>query len=151
VLENRVDVCEGVQMTSTQEPQDYIDEMARKRGYVLDYHKVMAKHDFDVLQAANGLVDAAYLAQRTLDRRTKELIFIVSLTVMRASKGHIQSHIKVALELGLSPREILEAIEISLPEAGVVAFQTGFEAWREVVGADGLEPSVEVFDGGAGA
>jgi len=138
-------------MTSTQEPQDYIDEMARKRGYVLDYHKVMAKHDFDVLQAANGLVDAAYLAQRTLDRRTKELIFIVSLTVMRASKGHIQSHIKVALELGLSPREILEAIEISLPEAGVVAFQTGFEAWREVVGADGLEPSVEVFDGGAGA
>jgi len=138
-------------MTSTQEPQDYIDEMARKRGYVLDYHKVMAKHDFDVLRAANGLVDAAYLAQRTLDRRTKELIFIVSLTVMRASKGHIQSHIKVALELGLSPREILEAIEISLPEAGVVAFQTGFEAWREVVGADGLEPSVEVFDGGAGA
>lgn len=138
-------------MTSTQEPQDYIDEMARKRGYVLDYHKVMAKHDFDVLRAANGLVDAAYLAQRTLDRRTKELIFIVSLTVMRASKGHIQSHIKVALELGLSAREILEAIEISLPEAGVVAFQTGFEAWREVVGADGLEPSVEVFDGGAGA
>jgi 4-carboxymuconolactone decarboxylase len=136
---------------TTQEPQDYIDEMARQRGYVLDYHKVMAKHDFDVLRAANGLVDAAYLAQRTLDRRTKELIFIVSLTVMRASKGHIQSHIKVALELGLSAREILEAIEISLPEAGVVAFQTGFEAWREVVGADGLEPTIEVFDGGAGA
>lgn len=136
---------------TTQEPQDYIDEMARQRGYVLEYHKVMAKHDFDVLRAANGLVDAAYLAQRTLDRRTKELIFIVSLTVMRASKGHIQSHIKVALELGLSAREILEAIEISLPEAGVVAFQTGFEAWREVVGADGLEPTIEVFDGGAGA
>ena len=136
---------------TTQEPQDYIDEMARQRGYVLEYHKVMAKHDFDVLRAANGLVDAAYLAQRTLDRRTKELIFIVSLTVMRASKGHIQSHIKVALELGLSAREILEAIEISLPEAGVVAFQTGFEAWRKVVGADGLEPTIEVFDGGAGA
>ncbi|TYB49829.1 carboxymuconolactone decarboxylase family protein [Actinomadura chibensis] len=125
--------------------------MARSRGYVLEYHKVMAKQDFDVLRAANGLVAAAYLDQRTLDRRTKELIFIVSLTVMRASRGHIQSHIKVALDLGLTPREILEAIEISLPEAGVVAFQAGFEAWREVVGAEGLEPTVDAFQGGAGA
>ncbi|WP_218010305.1 carboxymuconolactone decarboxylase family protein [Actinomadura chibensis] len=138
-------------MTSVQDPQLYIDDMARSRGYVLEYHKVMAKQDFDVLRAANGLVAAAYLDQRTLDRRTKELIFIVSLTVMRASRGHIQSHIKVALDLGLTPREILEAIEISLPEAGVVAFQAGFEAWREVVGAEGLEPTVDAFQGGAGA
>ncbi|GAA1666289.1 hypothetical protein MMUR_03210 [Mycolicibacterium murale] len=132
-------------------PQEYIDNMAATRGYVLDYHKVMAQHDFAVLQAANGMVNAAYLDQRTLDRRTKELIFIVSLTVMRASKGHIQSHIRVALDLGLSPREILEAIEISLPEAGIVAFQAGLEAWREVVGAEGLEPSVAVHAGGSGA
>lgn len=133
----------------TDEAQNYIDEMARSRGYVLKYHKVMAKHDFDVLKAANGLVDAAYLKERALDRRTKELIFIVSLTVMRASKGHIQSHIRVALDIGVSPREILEAIEIALPEAGVVAFQVGFEAWAEVVGAEGLEPSVRVHDGGS--
>lgn len=138
-------------MADENEKQQYIDEMARKRGYVLDYHKVMARHDYDVLQAANGLVDAAYLAPRLLDRKTKELIFIVSLTVMRASKGHIQSHIRVALELGLSSQEILEAIEISLPEAGIVAFQGGLEAWREVVGAEGLEPSVAVFEGGGGS
>ncbi|UTX54647.1 carboxymuconolactone decarboxylase family protein [Leucobacter aridicollis] len=125
--------------------------MARKRGYVLDYHKVMAKHDFEVLQAANGLVSAAYLDQRSLDRKTKELIFIVSLTVMRAAKGHIQSHIRVALDLGVTPQEILEAIEISLPEAGIVAFQAGFDAWREVVGADGIEPTVAVHEGGSGA
>ncbi|GAA4415273.1 carboxymuconolactone decarboxylase family protein [Georgenia halophila] len=131
--------------------QQYIDDMATSRGYVLDYHKVMAKHDFEVLQAANGVVSAAYLNQRTLDKKTKELIFIVSLTVMRASKGHIQSHIRVALDLGLTPQEILEAIEISLPEAGIVAFQAGVEAWREVVDADQLEPTVTVHEGGAGA
>ena len=136
---------------NTANAQEYVDDMARKRGYVLDYHKVMAKQDFDVLKAANGLVSAAYLNQRTLDRKTKELIFIVSLTVMRASKGHIQSHIRVALDLGLTPTEILEAIEISLPDAGVVAFQAGFEAWCEVVGADGLEPTVSVHEGGSGA
>ena len=123
--------------------QAYIDDMVAKRGYVLDYHKVMAKQDWDVLVAANQLVDAAYLKPRLLDRKTKELLFILSLVVMRASKTHIQSHIKVALEVGASPQEILEAIEISLPEAGVVVFQHGFEAWKEYVGADGIEPTVD--------
>ena len=138
-------------MATEEERQAYVDGMTRERGYVLDYHKVMARQDFEVLEAANGLVDAAYLKQRTLDRGTKELIFIVSLTVMRASKGHIKSHIQVALDLGISKEEILEAIEISLPEAGVVAFQTGFDAWREVTGAEGIEPSVEAFEGGSGS
>jgi len=115
--------------------------MARTRGYVLDYHKVMASHDYEVLQAANDLVGAVYLRQRTLDRRTKELLFILSLTVMRASKDHIVSHVRVALDLGAEPEEILEAIEIALPEAGVVAFQWGLEAWAEAVNASRLEPS----------
>ena len=124
--------------------------MAEKRGYVLDYHKVMAEQDFEVLQAANDLIEAAYLKERRLDRKTKELLFIVSLTVMRASKSHLQSHIRVALDLGLSKEEILEAIEITLPEAGVVVFQEGFEAWREVTGAEGIEPTVEAHGVGSG-
>jgi 4-carboxymuconolactone decarboxylase len=137
-------------VATQEEKQSYVDDIARKRGYVLEFHKVMAKHDFDALQATNNLVEAAYLKERRLDRRTKELIFIVSLTVMQASKGHIASHIRVALDLGLSKEKILEAMEIAIPEAGIVAFQTGFEAWREVTGADGIEPTVEVFEGGSG-
>lgn len=135
---------------SHQDAQEYINDLAQKRGYVLEYHKIMAKNDFRVLQAANHVVSAAYLDQRLLDRKTKELIFIVSLTVMRASKGHIQSHIRVALDLGVSAQEILEAIEIALPEAGIVAFQAGVDAWREVVGAEGIEPQVSVHEGGSG-
>jgi 4-carboxymuconolactone decarboxylase len=125
------------------EKQAYLDEMVRKRGYVLDYQKALINHDLDLMKASNELVEAAYLKQRRLDRKIKELIFITSLTVMRASRHHIQSHIRVALDLGLSKEEILEAIEIALPEAGVVAFQEGFEAWKEVVGADVLEPSAK--------
>ena len=137
-------------MATEAEAQAYIDEMARQRGYVLDYHKVMARQDFDVLRAANGLIDAVYLKERRLDRRTKELLFIATLTVMRAGKGHIQSHIRVALDLGVTGEEILEAIELALPAAGVVAFQAGFDAWREIVGAAGLEPTVAVHQGGTG-
>jgi 4-carboxymuconolactone decarboxylase len=137
-------------MSTEEEKLAYLNAMVAERSYVLDYHKAMAEADFDVLVAANELVDAAYLKQRRLDRRTKELLFIVSLVVMRASKGHIQSHIRVALDLGVSPEEILETIEIALPEAGVVAFQAGFEAWREIVGVKGLEPTVVAHEGGTG-
>lgn len=121
--------------------QRYLDDMVARRGYVLDYHKVMAANDLPVLQAADNLVRAAYLAKRTLGRDVKELLFILSLTVLRADKAHIKSHIRVALDIGVTPQEILEAIEIALPEAGVVAFQHGFDAWREVVDAPRLEPS----------
>src|SRR5919106_3653499 len=137
-------------MATQEEKQAYVDQMAEKRGYVLDYHKVMTEYDFDVLQAANGLIEAAYLKERKLDRKTKELLFIVSLTVMRASKGHIQSHIRVALDLGLSKEEILEAIEITLPEAGGVVFQEGFEGWGGGTGGEGSRPTVGAHEGGSG-
>src|SRR5215216_7653393 len=138
-------------MASQEEKQAYINEMVQQRGYVLDYHKIAVQQDFEFTKRTNELIEEAYLKPRRLDRKTKELIFIVSLTVMRASKKHIQSHIRVALDHGATKEEILEAIEISFPEAGAVAFQTGFDAWREVVDAEGIEPTVEAHEGGSGA
>lgn len=130
----------------TDEALEYVNNIARTRGYVLPYHKLMAAADIDVLKAANGLVAAAYTDARQLSKATKELIFITSLTVMRASPEHIATHIQVALDLGVSPEEILEAIEITLPEAGVVTFQHGFSVWANVVGAKGVEPTVPTHD-----
>jgi 4-carboxymuconolactone decarboxylase len=137
-------------MATQEEKQAYIDEMVRERGYVLDYHKGLAQQDFDVLKKGNELIYEAYLKQRRLDRKTKELIFIVSLAAMRSSKEHIQSHIRVALDLGVSKEEILEAVELLFPEAGVVVFQEGFNAWQEVVEAEGIEPTAMVHEGGSG-
>ena len=122
-------------------PQAYIDDMVRRRGYVLDYPKIMAQADYPVLKATNDLVGAAYLQERLLDRRTKELLFVLSLTVLRAPLPQIRSHIEVALSLGVSAQELLETIEIALPEAGVVAFQHGLEAWTSVVDPPRLEPT----------
>jgi 4-carboxymuconolactone decarboxylase len=137
-------------MTTQDDRQAYIDDMVRRRGYVLSYHKGMAAADFNVLKATDALVHAVYTAPRLLDRKTKELLFCATLTAMRASKGHLQSHIRAAIEHGATAEEVLEAIEITLPEAGVVTFQAGFEAWREVVGLQGIEPRVQAFEGGDG-
>ena len=137
-------------MPTDAERRAYLDEMVRQRGYVLDFHKGLTQVDFDVMVAFNQLLERTYLQERHLDRKTKELIFCNSLTVIRASQGQIQSHITAALDAGATPEEVLEAIELALPEAGVVAFMVGFQAWRTVVGVAGIEPSVTAFEGGSG-
>ncbi len=128
-------------MTERDERREYLNELVEKRGYALDYHKVLAEQDFDALKAFNGLIETVYLNERLLDRKTKELLFVLSLTVMRSEKAHIKSHIQAALTAGATEGEILEALELALPEAGIVAFQHGFDAWKEVTGATGIEPT----------
>ncbi|RYE41073.1 MAG: carboxymuconolactone decarboxylase family protein [Hyphomicrobiales bacterium] len=130
----------------TPDAQDYVDHIAKQRGFVLPYHKWMARADLKVLNAANALATATVLEQRLLDAKTKELLFILSLTVLRADPDHIATHIRRGLALGLDSQEILEAIELALPEAGVVAFQHGFQVWAEVVGLVGIEPSAAALE-----
>jgi len=75
----------------------YLDEMVLRRGYALPYHKATAEADLPVLKAADNLAAAAYLSQRTLGRGTMELLFILSLTVLKAERHHIASRIRTAL------------------------------------------------------
>src|SRR5690606_11658309 len=89
-----------------EEAQANIDDAVKSRGYVLEYHKILAASDFPILEAANHVVNAAYLEQRTLSRASKELLFVLSLTVLRAPKPQLRAHIRVALDLGVSPKEL---------------------------------------------
>jgi len=123
------------------EKQTFVDKMYRDRGYILDFHKVMVAEDFDYLKAYNQLIEAGYTKQRTLDAKTKEIAYMVILTALKASVDHIKAHIKLALDYGATKQELLEALEICVPAAGVPAFMIGFEAWKQVVSPDRVEPS----------
>ena len=135
-------------MSTSEEGQAYLDHMVEQRGYVLETHKQMAKHDLEVLKTFNNMAEAVYLSERRLDARTKELLFVLSMVCMKLPSRLIENHIKLALEAGCTKEEILEAIEISLLEAGLPTFQHGLAAWAKVVGAEGLEPSSPTYEGG---
>lgn len=81
----------------TKEQQTYIDQMYRDRGFSHDFHQVLAAEDFDFLKAYDNLIRAAYVNQRSLDEKTKELLYIVAVTAMKGSVEHIKIHIKLAL------------------------------------------------------
>jgi 4-carboxymuconolactone decarboxylase len=134
-----------------QEKQAYLDQLVKDRGYVLDYHKVLVKHDFNAMISINQLLETVYLEQRLLDRRTKELLSIFGLVLGRAARGQIQSHMKVAVEHGVSAEELLELVELVLPMAGFATFQIGFSAWCDFFKVEGMEPTVDSFEGGSPA
>jgi 4-carboxymuconolactone decarboxylase len=106
-------------------------EIEAKRGYVHDYHRVLAEADPAFLRAYEGFLSAAYTDERTLGRLEKELVFLGVLTGLGANKQHIAAHMRVARELGMSTQGILEVLELCLPPAGVPKFMNAFEAWTE--------------------
>jgi 4-carboxymuconolactone decarboxylase len=114
-------------------------EIEAKRGYVHEYHRILADADPHFLRAYEGFLAAAYTDERSLGRLQKELVFIGVLTGLGADKDHIAAHMRVASELGMSPRELLEALELCLPPSGVPKFMNAFNAWKDTFpdGADG--------------
>jgi 4-carboxymuconolactone decarboxylase len=112
------------------EKQAFIDKMYRERGYLLDFHKVLVAEDFTLLKAYDRFIEAA-----------KELLYTTILTAARASVDQIKLHVRLALEAGASKKEILEALEMCIPAAGVPVFMVGFEAWKQVVSPERVEPS----------
>ncbi|MFH1031307.1 MAG: carboxymuconolactone decarboxylase family protein [Chloroflexota bacterium] len=124
-----------------EDKQAFVDRMFKERGYILDFHKVMAAEDFEFLKAYEQMIQAGYTKKRTLDAKTKELLYTVILTAVKANVDHVKSHIKMALDYGATKKEILEALEICIPAASVPAFMIGFDAWKQAVSPQRVEPT----------
>ena len=95
------------------------------RGYTLDFHRVMAAADFEWLQKYNQFIEATYTGQRTLDRKTKELLQVAVEAALRADVSQIQEHVRLALENGATPTEVLEALEAVIAPMGAPCVSTG--------------------------
>ena len=118
----------------------YLKEMLAKRGYLLDYHKVLVAEDLGFMQALNGFLETTYTNPRRLDRKTKELVFTAVLTALGAGKEHIKAHIGVAKREGATKEEILELLEMLVCPCGVPKFMLGYEAWAESFPVQRIEP-----------
>lgn len=114
------------------EGQTFLEEMVRRRGYVHDFHRILAEHDLEFLQAYEQLLDAAYLRPRRLSRLSKEMIYVAVLAAIGASRDHLRAHIAAASAEGATSGDILEVLELVLPSAGVARFVEAIAVWREV-------------------
>ena len=113
---------------TTGDQQAFLDETGQNRGYTLEMHHIMAANDLEWAKKYNQFIEATYTGQRLLDRKTKELLQIVVEAALRADVEQIQAHVRVALESGASPREILEALQAVIAPMGALAFRRGLQA-----------------------
>jgi 4-carboxymuconolactone decarboxylase len=119
---------------STEDARAFLEQTSRKRGYTLEMHRIMAAADLEWFKKYGEFIEATYTGQRMLDRKTKELLQIVVETALRADVEQIQAHVRVALQEGATPREILEALQAVIAPMGALAFRRGLQAWAAETG-----------------
>ena len=119
---------------STDETQAFLEQASQNQGYTLEMHRIMAAADLEWAKKYNEFIEATYTGQRMLDRKTKELLQIVVEAALRADVEQIQLHVKLALQEGATPREILEALQAVIAPMGALAFRRGLQAWAAETG-----------------
>ena len=116
------------------EQQDVLAGIAQSRGYTLEMHGIMAASYPAWVEKYNGFIEATYTGERTLDRKTKELLQVAVEAALRADVDQIQAHVRVALREGATPTEILEALQCVAMPMGGLAFRRGLQAWAAETG-----------------
>ena len=119
---------------STSNADDFVERTGQNRGYTLEMHRIMAEVDLEWAEKYNQFLEATYTGQRTLDRKTKELLQVVVEAALRADVEQIQAHVRVALQEGATPTEILEALQAVIMPMGGLAFRRGLQAWAAETG-----------------
>ena len=111
--------------------QSFLEDMIRKRGYVQDFHRILAEHDLEFLRAYEGLLETSYLKSRRLSRLTKEFVYVGALAAIGANREHLRAHMMAAAQEGATSGDILEVLELTLPTAGVARFVEAVGVWHE--------------------
>src|SRR4051812_39138416 len=120
---------------SDDEKKAYLEQIRAKRGYVLDFHRVMVAEDLPFMRALTALQEAAF-PPRHLDRKTKELAFVAALVGAGAAKEHVKRHMEWAKDAGATKAEMLEMLEMLVPPLGIPRFMFSTEIWADVFDAD---------------
>ena len=126
---------------STDDARDFLERTQQNRGYTLEMHRIMAEADLEWAESYHQFIEATYTGQRLLDRKTKELLQIVVEAALRADVEQIQTHVRVALQEGASPMEILEALQAVIAPMGALAFRRGLQAWSAETGIGAETPT----------
>ena len=102
-------------------------------------YEAIANLDPEYFEHLKGLyVDGTFGREGALPRKTKELIMVGITCAMLRPRG-VRVHCERALNVGASPREVLEAMEVAAIPGGMPGLWMGVETLQEIVNRKGLE------------
>ena len=83
-------------------------------------------------------VDGTFGREGALPRRTKELIMVGITCALNRPRG-VRLHTQRALTLGVTPTEVLEAMEVAAIPGGMPGLWLGVETLQEILKERGIE------------
>lgn len=105
--------------------------ISEKRGFSLNYHKLLADNDPEMLKKWDDLYTAGAYQKRFLSGRELELIGITINTVLKWNTG-LQVHLKRAVDLGVSEQEIMQTFSRIAMTAGIPCMIFGGDVYAEM-------------------
>ncbi len=114
----------------TTEKEAELERVTRLRGFRYGLHDFLAELDLNALKEVNDHVEATYVNESLLDRKTKELLIMVACVGMGDLVSYLQIHMHAANKAGATPEEIMEVLELAGGWTGSVHKAVGLEAWR---------------------
>jgi 4-carboxymuconolactone decarboxylase len=102
-------------------------------------YDLIAQMDPEYFDKLKGLyVDGTFGREGALPRKTKELIMVGICCALNRPRG-VKLHSERALTLGVSPREVLEAVEVAAIPGGMPGLWLGVETLNDILKAKGIE------------
>lgn len=102
-------------------------------------YDIIAKLDPEYFEKLKGLyVDGTFGREGALPRKTKELIMVGICCALLRPRG-IRVHSERALKLGVTPKEVLEAMEVAAIPGGMPGLWLGVETLQEILKSRGQE------------
>ena len=95
-----------------------LETVLARRGYLLNYHRLMAAHDPALLEAYDAFYTALTLTQNRLAPDTREIVWIALLVAMRQAQGRL--HVERARALGMDQEVIAQAAVLAALPASML-------------------------------
>ncbi len=95
-----------------------IERIKGKRPWLLNFHKLLLKHDPEMLQKWDELYSAGKFKERSISAREKELVDLGINVAIKWGPG-IEIHTKKALDLGVTEKEIVEIFSLTAMTTGI--------------------------------
>jgi len=95
----------------------------------------LAELDPDLPRLVTDYAFAEVVGRPGLDLKTREMLTVAALTALGTAPGQLEFHMRAALTVGVSRRELLEIVIQMAVYAGLPACMNGLTSFRSAVAA----------------
>jgi alkylhydroperoxidase/carboxymuconolactone decarboxylase family protein YurZ len=117
-----------------QTPEETIDKVYRRRGYIFEWQVLLATEHPDFMLGYDTAYDAAANldAEGSLPKKYRECVYAAVLSSMGEEQA-AKNHMHKALDNGATKRELIDSVIVAWNPSGAITLVHGLKALVEVL------------------